>query len=76
MVHKWCLQPLFQNRLHGGDFMFAAATVTSGNNFQKITLLAKALNLPILSISTFYKIQRTYVVPGIDQFWLQCQQEA
>jgi hypothetical protein len=56
--------------------MFAAATVTSGNNFQNITLLAKALNLPILSISTFYKIQRTYVVPGIDQFWLQCQQEA
>lgn len=48
--------------------MLASATVMSGNNFQKIDLFAKVLGLPILSSSTFHKIQRTYIVPSIDEY--------
>ncbi|XP_062612144.1 uncharacterized protein LOC134273936 [Saccostrea cucullata] len=67
--NKWCSQPLLNRRLHTGDLLLASATVLSGNNFQKIDLFAKVLGLPILSSSTFFKIQRTYIVPSVDHHW-------
>lgn len=55
--------------MHCGDLMLTSATVLSGNNFQKIELFCKILGLPIVSSSTFHKMQRSYIVPSIDKFW-------
>lgn len=53
--------------------MLSAALLASGNNFQKIALFAKFLKLPILSSSSFIKIQRTYVTPSIEEIWTNHQ---
>ncbi|VDI48769.1 Hypothetical predicted protein, partial [Mytilus galloprovincialis] len=73
LAHKWCSQPILNRRLHSGDLVFSAGILLSGNNYQKIADLAKFIRLPILCNSTFLKIQRTYLIPSIDSFWVQSQ---
>ncbi|XP_052097349.1 uncharacterized protein LOC127732344 [Mytilus californianus] len=75
VVNRWCSQPLLNRRMHAGDLVFASAILLSGNNFQKITTLSKFMKLPILSSSTFHRIQKTYLVPSIDRFWIQKQED-
>jgi hypothetical protein len=36
-------------------------------------MFSKFLQLSILSQTTFSKIQRTYLVPSIDQYWVEHQ---
>jgi hypothetical protein len=59
--------------MHGGDLMFASAILLSGSNFKKISMLSKFLQLPILRQTKFSKIQRTYLVPPIVQYWVEHQ---
>lgn len=82
LVHKWCSQPILNRRLHSEDLLFSAAIILSGNNYQKMATFAKFLRMPIVSSSTFHKIQRTYLIPAIDSnhlipaidsYWLQEQ---
>jgi hypothetical protein len=73
--HRWCSQPLLNRCMHAGDLLLASSILISGNNFQKISTLAKFLKLPILSSSTYHRIQRTYLVPSIDSFWLSQQDD-
>ena len=55
--------------------MFASALLLSGNNYKKISQLASFLKLPILKPVTFHKIQRTYLVPCINNYWIDVQEE-
>ena len=64
---------MLKRGLHGGDIMISAATLFSGNNFSKIRLFAKFLNLRLLSPSTFTLIQRSYLVPSVDEMWAEKQ---
>lgn len=41
VANKWCSQPILNRRMHAGDLVFASAILLSGNNFQKISTLAK-----------------------------------
>lgn len=59
--------------MHGGDLLTAAALLLSGSNFQKIQMFSKFLKLPIVSRNTFFKIQRTYLIPTVDHFWTEHQ---
>ena len=47
IAHRWCSQPILNRRVHSGDVLFSAALLASGNNFQKLSLFAKFLKLPI-----------------------------
>jgi hypothetical protein len=60
--------------LHSGILLLSVAILLSGNNYQKIATLSKFLKLPIVSSSTFHKIQRTYMIPSIDRFLIQEQE--
>ncbi|CAG2210930.1 unnamed protein product [Mytilus edulis] len=71
ILNKWCSQPLLNRAMHCGDLMLASATVSSGNDFQKMELFCKILGLPILNSSTFSKIQKSYIVPSIEEYWLK-----
>nr|XP_034316951.1 uncharacterized protein LOC117686262 [Crassostrea gigas] len=62
-------------RLHGGDLLIASAILSSGNNFAKCALFAKFLELYFPSNSKFTAIQRNYLVPTIDAFYKEQQQE-
>ena len=53
--------------------MFASVILFSGSNFKRISIFSKFLQLPILSQTTFSKIQRTYLVPPIEQYWVEHQ---
>ena len=57
------------------DVLFSAALLAYGNTFQKLSLFAKFLKLPLLSVSSFTKIQRTYVIPTIEGIWSRHQNE-
>ena len=74
-VHRWCSQPILNRRLHGGDLMTSAAILFSGNNYSKIRLFAKFLNMRIVNATSFNLIQRTYLVPSIDDIWAEKQRE-
>ncbi|XP_061167506.1 uncharacterized protein LOC133176400 [Saccostrea echinata] len=73
VLYEWCSQPILNRRMHSGDLMLASAILLSGNNFKKIELMCKFLNLPIISNTTFHKIQRTYLIPSVDEFWADNQ---
>lgn len=75
IAHKWCSQPLLNRGLHSGDARISASLVATGNNFQKLALFASFWKLPFLSSSSFWKIQRTYVVPSIVEIWESHQSE-
>ena len=49
--------------------MIAAAILLPGNNYSKVALMAKFLGLHFVSISSFHRIQRTYLIPAIEAFW-------
>ena len=51
--------------------LLAAATLITGNNFEKISLFARCLNLSFISSSTFHRIQTFYVVPSIKELWAE-----
>ncbi|XP_074471906.1 uncharacterized protein LOC141756232 [Sebastes fasciatus] len=52
-----------------GDFMLAVNILLSGNNYAKVALLFKFMNMGMVGRSTFFKIQDTYCVDTIKQFW-------
>lgn len=73
LVHKWCSQPILNRTSHSVDLLFSAAIILSGNNYQKMATFANFLRMPFVSSSTFHKIQRTYLIPALDSYWLQEQ---
>jgi len=52
-----------------GDFMLGVNILLSGNNFRKIALLFKFMNLGMMDWNTFYKIQTKFCVPHIEDLW-------
>ena len=74
-MHRWCSQPVFRRRVHSGDLLTASAILFSGNNYMKFVLQAKFMKLPIVSSSTFHKMQRTYLIPTIDLYWEESQDQ-
>lgn len=69
------LPALLNRGLHSTDALLSTAIIASGNNFQKMAMFAKFLKLPFPSQSSFGKLQRTYVLPSIDQIWETHQNE-
>lgn len=75
LLYNWCSQPVLNRRLHSGDLQISAAILLSGNNYSKISLMARFLQLQFVSVSVFQRIQRTYLVPAIENFWEERQSE-
>ncbi|XP_066271347.1 uncharacterized protein [Branchiostoma lanceolatum] len=66
---KWCSQPRFKYSMQGGDFMLASNILLSGNNYSKVNLMFKFMNMGCVGPSTFYAIQKQYCVPAIQKYW-------
>ena len=56
-----------------GDLVLASSIVMSGNNFTKVALLAKFMNLSMISNATFLRMQNHYTVPVIKVYWNEDQ---
>ena len=63
------------NGLYVNNLQSAAATLLSGNNFGKVSRLAEFLGLSFLSESTFYRMQRLYLFPLVEEWWSWMQGE-
>ena len=63
------------NGLYVNNLQSAAATLLSGNNFGKVSRFAEFLGLSFLSESTFYRMQRLYLFPAVEEWWSWMQGE-
>ena len=57
------------NNTYLNDSLQAAAIILSGNNYEKFSLLAKALNLNLISTSTFNRFQKHCAEPVVRDIW-------
>ena len=59
-------QPIYMN-----DSLLPAAIIISGNNYEKFSLMCKALGLNILGRNTFMGFQKHCAAPVIEEAWLE-----
>ncbi|XP_073235719.1 uncharacterized protein [Porites lutea] len=57
------------SNIYLNDSLQAAAIIISGNNYEKFSLLAKALNLNLISVSTFNRFQKHCAEPVVRNIW-------
>lgn len=67
--HSWRSQPVIRGGALLGNIKMAGAILLSGNNYQKVALLCKFLNLGLVSSYSFHQIQSHYVVPSVEKLW-------
>ena len=58
------------NNVYAVNFQWASSCVLSGRLYVKQSLMAKFLSLKVISSSTFYRIQKLYVAPSVDHWWI------
>lgn len=68
-VWRWCSQPVFKDVILVGDFMLATNILISGNTYAKTALLFEFMNMGIIERSSFYRIQDSFCVDSIREFW-------
>ena len=55
--------------VHAGNFMLAANILLSGNNYNKVALLCRFMNIGVVSESLFHIIQALYFCNAINTYW-------
>jgi len=55
--------------MHAGDFLLSTNILLSGNNYAKIALLLKFMNMRIVNQTTFFWIQDHFCIDPIKEFW-------
>jgi hypothetical protein len=68
----WHSQPYIR-LMPVGNLLLSAAILLSGSTYAKTIQMANMLHMPILSKSEFYRIQNTYLIPTINDYWLMHQ---
>ena len=63
------------NGIYANNLQVAASLMLSGNNFAKIKRMADFFGLHFLSKSTYYRLQRLYLLPEIDDWWCWMREE-
>ncbi|XP_077065699.1 uncharacterized protein LOC143718569 [Siphateles boraxobius] len=68
-VWRWSSPPTLKYGMHAGDFLLSTNILLSGNNFTKVALLFKFMNIKIVNRTTFHRLQGHYCVDTIKDFW-------
>lgn len=55
--------------------LLSSSVLLTGNNFEKVLLLAKMLNMSFVSSATFNRIQSLYAVPVVKDFWAEMKEK-
>ena len=63
------------NGIYANDIQVAASVILSGSNYAKVNRMAKFMNLEFLSKSTYYRYQRLYLIPEINQWWSEMRSD-
>lgn len=73
--HVFCSSHELGEGVYANSLQAAASILLSGNNFAKIERMAKFYGLAFLSKSTFYRYQRLYLIPEINEWWTWTREE-
>ena len=57
------------HKMYVSSVLLASSVLVSGNNFEKVSLLARSMNLHFISSTTFSRIQSLYALPSIREMW-------
>ena len=57
------------NLLYLNNLQIAAAVLLSGNNFGKVKRLAESINLAFISKSSYFRMQKLYLLPAVNEWW-------
>ncbi|CAB4013794.1 Hypothetical predicted protein, partial [Paramuricea clavata] len=63
------------NDIYANNLQTATSIMLSGSNFAKVERMAKFLNLEFISSSTYYRFQRLYMIPEINEWWSSMRRE-
>jgi len=58
--------------MHANNLQFSAAILLSGNNFAKVELMNKLVSLACPSNASFFRAQKVYCIPAIEEWWQWC----
>jgi hypothetical protein len=70
--NTWHSQPLLR-RMSAGNLLLSAAILLSGSSYAKVAHMLNILQMPILSESEYYRIQNSYLIPIIHDYWTMHQ---
>ncbi|XP_073669281.1 uncharacterized protein [Paramisgurnus dabryanus] len=73
---RWNSQPVMKFGMQAGDFLLSTNILLSGNNYAKVALLFKFMNMRMVNRSTHFTIQDTYCIDPIKEFWEEKRSEA
>ena len=66
--HRFCSSHEV-NGIYANNLQSAAAVLLSGNNFAKVSRMADFLGLAFPSNATFFRMQRLYCFPEVEEWW-------
>ncbi|XP_075466215.1 uncharacterized protein LOC142500249 isoform X2 [Ascaphus truei] len=72
-IFDWWSQPIVQ-RVPLANIQLPSSIIFSGNNFQKIKLMCRFMNMACVGKATFFSVERKYVYPIVLDHWRQMQQ--
>ena len=74
MAKTWRSQPKLKGN-NAGDIAVSAALILSGNNYAKIRMMFRFMNMGMCHLALHSYSQRTYTFPAIEEHWRQLQAE-
>lgn len=66
--YRFCSSHLV-NDIYANNLQAAASVILSGSNFGKVERMANFLKLEFVSKSTYYRLQRLYLIPEVNKWW-------
>ena len=66
---KWRSQPLVLGSIPAGNLMMSFGILTSGVNISQVFLMFKHMGLAAITIRTFFRHQRQFLIPSVLLQW-------
>lgn len=54
--------------MQSGDFMLSFNVLLSGNNYRKVAMLFKFMNMRMVAESTYFRIQESYCIEPVQEY--------
>ena len=69
----WSSQP-YMSKMPGGNLRISSSILFTGSLPNKSLRLFEMINMPVLSISSFFRHQHHYLFPVIERYWIEDQE--
>ena len=66
---QWNSQPTLKFGMQGGDFLLSMNILLSGNNYRKVALLFKFMDMGMVAEGTHFRLQDAYCIEPVQEYW-------